>query len=239
MFYTSEEINKNSLSEYIYDDERNVSVKNVYEFQKNIGTNDIKEFAALDLSLKEMSLYRCCFIFLNDDIYKENIMEQNRRNFNLNFLAQNAKEFGFAELPRSFRFENFYSRFFPKVFPKGKYENKVVISDKQNKNVLKICEYVSDINEPPEHLAPLARQEFRFEVETSLFSGKIEDCPDKYFEEVFSIAAELIRSSRKYFSFMFGHTIAEMLIVPKRLKDLDLKGKQNSDDCSTEAMPHI
>ena len=236
MFYISEEINKNLLSEYIYDDEENVSVKNVYEFQKNIGANDIKEFAALDLSLKEMSLCRCCFIFLNDDIYKENIMEQNRENFNLNFLAQNAKEFGFAELPRSFRFENFYSRF----FSKGKYENKVVISDKQNKNVLKICEYVSDINQPPEylaHLALLAKQEFRFEVETSLFSGKIEDCPDEYFEEVFSIATELIKSSRKYFSFMFGHTIAEMLIVPKRLKDL--KGKQNSSGCSTEAMPHI
>ena len=229
MFYISEEINKNSLSEYIYDDEKNVSVKNVYEFQKNIGPNDIEKFAALDLSLKKMSLRRCCFIFLNDDIYKKDIMKQNRRNFNLNFLAQNANEFGFTELPRSFRFEDSYSHF----FQEEKYKNKVVISDKQNRNVLKICEYVSDIKQPPEylaHLALLAKQEFRFEVETSLFSGKIEDCPDEYFEEVFSIATELIKSSKKYFSAIFGDTIAEMLIVPKILKIKELKGKQNSSD---------
>ena len=208
MFYISEEINKNLWSEYIYDDEKNVSVKNVYEFQKNIGSRDIEEFTALDLNLKKMSLCRCCFIFLNDDIYKKDIMKQNRRNFNLNFLAQNANEFGFTELPESFRFEIFFHSF----FPKGKYENKVVISDKQSKNVLKICEYVFDDDQTSEHLIPSIKRKFCFEIETSFFSGNLEDCPDEYSEKVFSVVTELIKNSEEYFPIILVKNLVSKII---------------------------
>ena len=239
MFYTSEEINKNLLSEYIYDDKKNVSVKNVYKFQKNIGPNDIEEFLISGLSFKKMSLCRCCFIFLSDDIYKKNVMKQNRRNFNLNFLTQNAKEFGFMELPRSFRFENLYSCF----FPKGKFENKIVISDKQNRNVLKICEYIFDIDQTSEHSIPLIKHKFRFKVETSFFSGNLEDCPDKYLEKVFSIVTELIKNSEKYFSILFITTVAKMLKeIAKNFNSgseiENFEDKQNLNDSSTEAAPH-